>query len=177
MRNLKSAMYGRHPTATRVWRLLEKLMQRREGPVLHCSLPVSHFTFLNAAGLAIAATALAAISGCHSSSSTAAQASSALPTAAHVTATPPMKKTLRRESIQPGQIEAFEMTPLFAKFPSYVERLYVDIGDRVEADQPTRGLVPSRVERRASPEGGGASSGPGADRVGQRRRSVPPRPP
>jgi RND family efflux transporter MFP subunit len=48
---------------------------------------------------------------------------------------PPTRKTLRLESVQPGQIEAFEQTPLFAKLPSYVEKLHVDIGDRVEADQ------------------------------------------
>jgi multidrug efflux pump subunit AcrA (membrane-fusion protein) len=46
-----------------------------------------------------------------------------------------VRKTLRRESVQPGQIEAFEQTPLFAKLPAYVEKLHVDIGDRVEADQ------------------------------------------
>jgi RND family efflux transporter MFP subunit len=38
--------------------------------------------------------------------------------------------------VQPGQIEAFEQTPLFAKLPAYVEKLHVDIGDRVAADQP-----------------------------------------
>ena len=48
----------------------------------------------------------------------------------------PARKTLRRESIQPGWIEAFEFTPLLAKLPSYVQELYVDIGDRVKADQP-----------------------------------------
>ena len=52
-----------------------------------------------------------------------------------VTAARPVRKTLRLESVQPGQIEAFEQTPLFVKLPAYVEKLYVDIGDRVEADQ------------------------------------------
>jgi RND family efflux transporter MFP subunit len=52
-----------------------------------------------------------------------------------VTAARPVRKTLRLESVQPGQIEAFEVTPLFAKLPAYVEKLHVDIGDRVEADQ------------------------------------------
>ncbi len=52
-----------------------------------------------------------------------------------VTAAQPVRKTLRLESVQPGQIEAFEQTPLFAKLPAYVEKLHVDIGDRVEADQ------------------------------------------
>ena len=52
-----------------------------------------------------------------------------------VAAARPVRKTLRLESVQPGQIEAFEQTPLFAKLPAYVEKLYVDIGDRVEANQ------------------------------------------
>ena len=30
---------------------------------------------------------------------------------------------------QPGQIEAFEETPLYAKLTGYVEKMYVDIGD------------------------------------------------
>jgi RND family efflux transporter MFP subunit len=55
--------------------------------------------------------------------------------AVRVTAARPVRKTLRQESVQPGQIEAFEQTPLFVKLPAYVEKLYVDIGDRVEADQ------------------------------------------
>ena len=54
--------------------------------------------------------------------------------AVRVTAARPVRKTLRLESVQPGQIEAFEQTPLFAKLPAYVEKLHVDIGDRVEAD-------------------------------------------
>ena len=56
-------------------------------------------------------------------------------TVARIVAARPVRKTLRRESVQPGQIEAFEQTPLFAKLPAYVEKLYVDIGDRVEANQ------------------------------------------
>jgi RND family efflux transporter MFP subunit len=52
-----------------------------------------------------------------------------------VAAARPVRKTLRLESVQPGQIEAFEETPLFVKLPAYVEKLHVDIGDRVEADQ------------------------------------------
>jgi RND family efflux transporter MFP subunit len=48
----------------------------------------------------------------------------------------PARKTVRRESVQPGWIEAFEFTPLLAKLPSYVQALHADIGDRVKADQP-----------------------------------------
>ena len=82
---------------------------------------------------------LGSLAGCHSSSSAdpqqAASSAAAAAAAVRVTAARPVRKTLRLESVQPGQIEAFEQTPLFAKLPAYVEKLYVDIGDRVEADQ------------------------------------------
>jgi len=88
---------------------------------------------------AAAAATLVSIAGCHSSSSATTQqdqsSTPAATAAVHVTAAPPVRKTLRRESVQPGQIEAFEQTPLFIKLPAYVEKLYVDIGDRVEANQ------------------------------------------
>lgn len=79
---------------------------------------------------------LMSAAGCHSSSNAETKSSAAAAPAARVAAAPPVKKTLRRESIQPGQIEAFETTPLFAKLPSYVEKYHVDIGDRVKAGQP-----------------------------------------
>lgn len=50
-----------------------------------------------------------------------------------VVAAKPARKSLRLETAQPGQIQAFEQTPLFAKLPGFVEKLHVDIGDRVEA--------------------------------------------
>ena len=93
---------------------------------------------LSALSLAAAVAALLSIAGCQSSSSKAdghAPASSTPAATARVVAGPPVRKTLRRESVQPGQIEAFEFTPLFAKFPCYVQKLSVDIGDRVEANQ------------------------------------------
>ena len=82
------------------------------------------------AGLAVAAAALGSLAGCHPSTSLEAE-QAAVP----VAAARPARKTLRLESVQPGQIEAFEQTPLFAKLPAYVEKLHVDIGDRVEAGQ------------------------------------------
>ena len=94
---------------------------------------------LSIAGLAVAAAMLGSLAGCHSSSSAesqqAASSTAAAAAAVRVTAARPVRKTLRLESVQPGQIEAFEQTPLFAKLPAYVEKLHVDIGDRVEADQ------------------------------------------
>jgi RND family efflux transporter MFP subunit len=87
--------------------------------------------------LAVAAVLVASFAGCYSSAPAQQGVSSTSETAAavRVTAAEPVRKTLRLDSVQPGQIEAFEHTPLFAKLPAYVEKLHVDIGDRVEADQ------------------------------------------
>ncbi len=95
--------------------------------------------FLSIAALAVAAAMLGSLTGCHRSSAAdpqqAGPATPAAAPAARVTAARPERKTLRLESVQPGQIEAFEQTPLLAKLPAFVEKLYVDIGDRVEANQ------------------------------------------
>ncbi|MGA2032007.1 MAG: efflux RND transporter periplasmic adaptor subunit [Thermoguttaceae bacterium] len=92
------------------------------------------------ASVAAAAVVLASMAGCHRSSSAespsaAAPATTEAATVVRVTTVAPVRKTLRLESVEPGQIEAFEVTPLLAKLPAYVRKLYVDIGDRVEADQ------------------------------------------
>jgi HlyD family secretion protein len=92
---------------------------------------------LSVSCFALAAGVLLALAGCHASSpGEDAGVSAPSATAARVVAAPPLRRTLRRECVQPGQIEAFERTPLFAKLSSYVEKLYVDIGDRVAAEQP-----------------------------------------
>lgn len=48
-----------------------------------------------------------------------------------VTPVKPQRKTLVRRVEQPGRIEAFEETPMFAKVTGYVSRINVDIGDQV----------------------------------------------
>jgi RND family efflux transporter MFP subunit len=52
-----------------------------------------------------------------------------------VTPIRPVRKTLVHWTKQPGQIEAFEETPLYAKLAGYVEKMYVDIGDLVKGPQ------------------------------------------
>jgi HlyD family secretion protein len=47
----------------------------------------------------------------------------------------PERKTITLATTQPGQIEAFEQTPLFAKVAGYVDKVFVDIGDSVKKDQ------------------------------------------
>jgi HlyD family secretion protein len=55
--------------------------------------------------------------------------------AARVATVRPERKSLRRITAQPGQIDAFEEAPIFARASGYVERLAVDIGDRVRGPQ------------------------------------------
>jgi HlyD family secretion protein len=43
----------------------------------------------------------------------------------------PIRKTLVRYTEQPGQIEAYEQTPIYAKVSGFVTQVKVDIGDRV----------------------------------------------
>ncbi len=48
---------------------------------------------------------------------------------------PPVRKTIRLYTEQPGRVAAFEQTPMFSKLAGYVEKVHVDIGDRVKAGQ------------------------------------------
>lgn len=72
--------------------------------------------------------------GCHTSApstpvgSSGESATAPLPKVATVK---PERKTLLQKTEQPGQIEAFRTTPIFAKVAGYVGRMHVDIGDRV----------------------------------------------
>ena len=75
--------------------------------------------------------------GCEQTSSVKPPASVASSSAAvaqppiKVTPIKPVRKTLVRMVEQPGQVEAFEEAPLFAKVTGYVRKLYVDLGAKV----------------------------------------------
>jgi multidrug efflux pump subunit AcrA (membrane-fusion protein) len=59
----------------------------------------------------------------------------------------PRREALQRLVEQPGQIEGFERTVLYAKIPGYVRSYQVDIGDRINKDQLLAELwVPEFVE-------------------------------
>jgi len=47
----------------------------------------------------------------------------------------PMRKTLVRRVEQPGEIHAFEQTPLYSKITGYISTIHVDIGDQVTKGQ------------------------------------------
>jgi RND family efflux transporter MFP subunit len=64
-----------------------------------------------------------------------------------VTAGKPERRSLTLSTTQPGRIEAFERTPLFAKVAGYVEEVKVDIGDAVQKDDVlVRIAVPELVD-------------------------------
>ena len=47
----------------------------------------------------------------------------------------PARATIRRSSEEPGQIEAYEVTPMHAKVSGYVQKWNVDIGTKVVKGQ------------------------------------------
>jgi len=64
-----------------------------------------------------------------------------------VTAAKPERRVLTLATTQPGRIEAFERTPLFAKVAGYVKEVKVDIGDPVAKDDVlVRIAVPELID-------------------------------
>lgn len=90
------------------------------------------------------AAALVATTGCRREATSEATVSggAAATGVDRVTAGHPTRKTLVRTTTQPARIDAFERTPLFAKLAGYVDKVHVDVGDRVKKDQP---LVSLRI--------------------------------
>lgn len=93
-----------------------------------------------------------AASGCQpaakTASSTGQSGGDGAPPLVRVTPIHPARKTLIRRTEQPGEIEAFEETPLYAKVAGYVEAVHVDIGDRVRGpkrDPQGHVVVPGQV--------------------------------
>jgi HlyD family secretion protein len=71
----------------------------------------------------------------------------------------PHRETLHRTIAQPGQIEAFERTPLFAKIAGFVQGYYIDIGDNVRKGQLLAQLwVPELVATLRQKEAGVAQA-------------------
>jgi len=94
---------------------------------------------------------LAAAAGCSRPAASApAPTGTAPPPPAAAATVKPERKTLRRVIGQPGQIEAFQRVPVYAKIAGYVQELNVDIGDRVSRDQVIAVLrVPEQHEELA----------------------------
>ncbi len=97
---------------------------------------------------ALIAVAASAASGCDRSSgerTARAESASATPVV-RVSVVKPERGTIVRTSEEPGQIEADETTPIHAKIVGYVERVYVDIGDKVTKGQVLAELHVPEIE-------------------------------
>jgi HlyD family secretion protein len=93
----------------------------------------------------ISACCLAALSGCGHQSSVASESKG--PEEAAVAVGHPVLRTIHYVVEQPGRIEPFEQTPIYAKIPGYVKTVCVDIGDRVKrGDLLVELSVPEVVE-------------------------------
>ena len=78
-----------------------------------------------------------------------------MPDSVTVTVAHPIQRTIHYVVEEPGRVEAFEQTPIYAKIPGYVRSVRVDIGDRVkrgdllvELDVPE--VVQAHLRRRHS---------------------------
>jgi multidrug efflux pump subunit AcrA (membrane-fusion protein) len=63
---------------------------------------------------------------------------------AAITTLKPAKKTLQRLIDQPGYVEAFEETPLVARLPGYIQKINVDMGDRIQGPRYDKAGKPDK---------------------------------
>jgi HlyD family secretion protein len=68
------------------------------------------------------------------------------PAVVRVSIVKPERATVRRTTEEPGQIQAFETTPLYAKLAGYVDRVAVNIGARVKKGQVLAELRVPEIE-------------------------------
>lgn len=92
-------------------------------PVLLRSLPIS---------LACLGLGLLTLGGCNRPNAASSDSQASQGEAPTVTTLKPARKSLRRIIEQPAFVEAFEETPLMAKLSGYVQKVHVDMGDRVK---------------------------------------------
>jgi HlyD family secretion protein len=112
---------------------LTRQCDRRRGS--GCGPRLEHAHPIRALGTLAALVAfMAATAGCNQSTEVKADQASG-PAVPRVEAVKPERATIRRSTEQPGQIEAFEVTAIYAKVSGYVEKWTVDIGTKVKKNQ------------------------------------------
>jgi HlyD family secretion protein len=89
--------------------------------------------------------ALLIVTGCTKPSSDSGPGGNSPGQPATFTVVRPQKKSLPKVVEQPGTIQAYESTPLFAKLAGFVKTVRVDIGDAVEGPTPAAGSHPARA--------------------------------
>ncbi len=96
----------------------------------------------------LASGCLLAFTGCGSSTAAPqpANRSSSASAVPQLNTVKPVRTKLARVTEQPGQVEAFEQAPLFARVSGYVEQLHVDLGDRVKKGQALAQLAAPELE-------------------------------
>jgi RND family efflux transporter MFP subunit len=77
----------------------------------------------------------------------------AAPAVARVEVVKPEKKTVRRTTEQPGEVEAYEVTPIYARVAGYVKTWSAQIGDRVKTGQVLAELDVPEVAAEADQKG------------------------
>src|SRR4051812_16822971 len=61
----------------------------------------------------------------------------------------PERRDMRMTVIQPGTIQAFEVTPIYSRISGYVDKYRYNIGDRVKAGEVLLDMwIPDLVEQR-----------------------------
>jgi len=84
-------------------------------------------------GARLTAILAVAVAGCNQPAAAPPAAVTAAPAA--VSVVQPQRQALRRVVEQPGVVQAFEQTQLFARVPGYVSKVSADIGQKVTAGQ------------------------------------------
>jgi HlyD family secretion protein len=105
-------------------------LQKREPTMV----TITHLAEASLAALGVLAL-LNAGCGKPAGEATARGATAGSPPVARVTTVGPERMSIRRTTEEPGQIEAAETTPIYAKLAGYVESVAVDIGDQVKKGQ------------------------------------------
>jgi HlyD family secretion protein len=96
--------------------------------------------------IALMLLAVVPASGCGSGHGGGAAAGAAAETPT-VRVRPPVQRPLARTIEQPGQIEAFEQTPIHAKIAGFIRKVHVEIGTRVRKNDPLADLdVPELLQ-------------------------------
>ena len=93
-----------------------------------------HSIFRNPIGLAALVALATTTAGCGQAAAVKADHTTG-PAITRVEVVKPVRATIRRSTEEPGQIEAYEVTPIYAKVSGYVQKWNVDIGAKVVKGQ------------------------------------------
>ena len=126
---------------------------RQESGKIHSSIPASCSSFSSRWPLpARAAPALAGAvePGSKQASKQNQPAAAQAAAATRVDVVQPQRRTIRQVTQEPGQVEAYEVTPIYAKVAGYVAKWNVDIGSKVAQGQVLAVLSVPELEAESS---------------------------